>query len=157
MSHCARRMSFCCNYECVRRTSDVFFGSCCTVQLSGCSSTVHVLTLCLNVSVTFRSSKYAHLLLELSEALRCCELAAALHSITIHLRFNTADRLQEATGRPHSEAGGSLSQDVFSQMGAHRASDVPFDRTRPHCKALSCVEGKANQYCGVQRRFSTVP
>jgi len=42
-----------------------------------------------------------------------------------------------------SEAGGRLTQDVFSQMGAHRASDVPFDRTKPHRKALNCVEGKA--------------
>jgi hypothetical protein len=41
-----------------------------------------------------------------------------------------------------SEAGGSLSQDVFSQMGAHRASDAPFDRARPYGKALNCVEGK---------------
>lgn len=62
-----------------------------------------MLVLCLNVSVTFRISKYAYLLLGLNKALRRCKRAASLHSISIRSRFNTADRLQEATGRPHQK------------------------------------------------------
>jgi hypothetical protein len=78
-------------------------GCCCTVPPSVCSSSVHVLVLCLNVSVTFRSSKYARLLLVLNKALRCCKLVASLHSISMHVRLNIADRLKEAVGRPNQK------------------------------------------------------
>jgi hypothetical protein len=78
-------------------------GCCCTVQPSVCSNKVHVLALCLNVSVTFRSSKYARLLLVLNKALRCCKLAALLHNISMHVRFYIADRLKEAIGRPRQK------------------------------------------------------
>ena len=89
----------------MRRTWDVFFPAvgCCTIKPSACSSTVHMLALCLNVSATFWSSKYARLLLVLNKALRCCKLAASLHSISMHVRLNAADRLKEAIGRPHQK------------------------------------------------------
>lgn len=74
-------------------------GCCCTVLPSVCSNSGHVLVLCLHALVTFRSSKYARLLLVLNKALRCCKLAASLHSISMHVRLNIADRLKEAVGR----------------------------------------------------------
>jgi hypothetical protein len=54
--------------------------------------------------VTFRSSKYAPLLLALNKALRCCKLAALLHGISMLVRLNiVVDRLKEAIGRPHQK------------------------------------------------------
>jgi hypothetical protein len=123
----------------------VFFGSCCCiVQLSGCSSTVHMLVLCLNVSVTFRSSKYAYLSLQPNKGLRRCKLAAALHSISTHVLFNTADRLQEATGRPHQKPAVALRR-TYSVKWEHIEHQM-FLLTRPGhiAKLLNCVEGKAN-------------
>ena len=78
-------------------------GCCYTVQPSVCSSTLHVLALCLSVSATFRSSKYARLLPVLNKALRCCKLAASQYSISLHVRLNIADRLKEAVGRPNQK------------------------------------------------------
>lgn len=104
-------------------------GCCCTVQLSVCSSTVHVLALCLNVSVTFRSSKYARLLLVLnSTGMLQTSCFTAQHRRACTTQYSK--QAQRGNWSSSSEAGGSLSQDVFNQMGAHRASDVPFDRTR---------------------------
>jgi len=75
----------------------------CTVQPSVRSSTVDVLALCLNVSVAFRSSKHARLLLVLNTALRCCKLAASVHSISMHVRLIIADGLKEPIGRPYQK------------------------------------------------------
>jgi hypothetical protein len=109
---------------------------CCTVQPSGCSSTVHVLALCLNVSVTFRSSKYAHLLLV---QLRCCKLAASPHSISMLVRLNIADSLKEAIGRPHQKPALACRR-TYSAKWEHIEHQL-FLLTG-HRKALNCVKGR---------------